>query len=148
MRARRAQAIEEVNALNVAIAALEHAHASQLALGRAAAIPGGTIVPQEFTGLTYADAVEVALNRANRQPLSTNLLLRRLEAGGRPVQGKRPYKTLYRTLEKDKRFKQVQGAWALAEWYEELDEDEPCGNEDSEGEQAEGLVHASHVDAI
>lgn len=86
----------------------------------------------EFKNMTYADATELVLSRVNRQPLSTKVLLARLEAGGRKVGGNDPYRVLYRTLQKNPRFVNVSGRWALADWYSKVEE--AHGAEDSRKE--------------
>ena len=54
---------------------------------------------------------------ADRRALGTRTLIMRLEVAGKRVKGKVPYRTLYRTLQKDPRFVRIEGKWALAEWY-------------------------------
>ena len=75
--------------------------------------------PASYKDMSYAAATRAALERANREPLTTKVLLRRLAAGGRPVGGADPYRILYRALMKNKMFKNVGGRWALADWYPE-----------------------------
>jgi hypothetical protein len=78
-----------------------------------------TLPGLDLRDLTYADATEAVLKRSERQPLTTKVLVKRLETGGRPVKGRDTYRILYRTLMKNARFKNVAGRWALAEWYPE-----------------------------
>jgi len=71
----------------------------------------------DLSQMTYADAAEAVLKRAGRHPMTTRMLMRRMELGGRSVNGKNAYRVLYRTLMKNVRFKNVGGRWALDEWY-------------------------------
>lgn len=72
----------------------------------------------ELRDLSYADAVERLLSRVReRREIGTRTLILRLGVEGKKVQGKEPYRTLYRTLLKDERFVRINGKWALAEWF-------------------------------
>jgi hypothetical protein len=72
----------------------------------------------ELRDLGYADAVERLLSRVlDKREIGTRTLIMRLGVEGKKVQGKDPYRTLYRTLLKDDRFVRVNGKWALADWY-------------------------------
>jgi hypothetical protein len=72
----------------------------------------------ELRNLSYADAAERVLSRVrDRRETATRTLIYRLGVEGKKVQGKDPYRTLYRTLLKDQRFIRVHGKWALAEWF-------------------------------
>lgn len=72
----------------------------------------------ELRDLSYASAVERLLSRVrDRREIGTRTLILRLGVEGKKVQGKDPYRTLYRTLLKDERFVRINGKWALAEWF-------------------------------
>jgi hypothetical protein len=149
LRSRRQNMIHDVELLTGVITALEAMTPEfrQMVLNTLArAIPSplasGTIsniqvapTRGELKNMTYADAVDAVLSRVNRQPLSTKVLLARLEAGGRKVGGSDPYRVLYRTLQKNPRFVNVSGRWALADWYSKSEATH--GAEDS---QKEGIA--------
>jgi DNA-directed RNA polymerase delta subunit len=46
----------------------------------------------------------------------------RLRRFGKPVEGKDPYRTLYRSLKKDSRFISISGRWSLRDWFAVSDE--------------------------
>jgi hypothetical protein len=118
---------QELELLNVALEALERAWSIDACLAKDDAIVNqmaseahrGTQTQRaELAGLSYADAAERVLDRvADRRPLGTRTLIRRLALGGKKVAGKDPYRTLYRTLLKDQRFARIEGKWALTDWY-------------------------------
>src|SRR5262245_46490027 len=56
----------------------------------------------ELRDLSYGDAVEQLLKRVqDRREIGTRTLILRLGVEGKKVQGKDPYRTIYRTLLKD-----------------------------------------------
>jgi hypothetical protein len=91
----------------------------QPAMGPAYAIPAlGKVIPiqeGEFSRMSYAEAARIILRRAGG-PLTTRELEALLEGGGRKVQGRDPYRLLYRTLMKHSAFRVHGGRWALGEW--------------------------------
>jgi hypothetical protein len=122
LRNRRNRLASDVAALDAAIHAIESISPEGRAISGVSYTAPAPVTPggrPDLSGLTYMGASEIVLQRSNRKPLSTKVLLVRLEAGGRPVRGKDPYRTLYRMLTKSPKFRNVSGEWGLAEWYPE-----------------------------
>jgi hypothetical protein len=126
LRDRKAHLIKELEYIDIALTALEKAWSIDSCLAKDDAVVNQFAAEQtarpnatsELKGLSYADAAERVLQRVtDRRALSTNTLMLRMETGGKKVQSKDPYRTLYRSLLKDVRFIRVEGKWALTEWY-------------------------------
>jgi hypothetical protein len=136
LRDRKEHLEKELDLLNVALAALTKAWSIDACLAKDDAIvnemarealtqrqPPQALPPRhgtapELRDLSYSEAVARLLARVqDRREVSTRTLIMRLAVEGKKVQGKDPYRTLYRTLLKDERFIRVNGKWALAEWY-------------------------------
>jgi hypothetical protein len=123
LRDRKRHLEEELALLSVALEALEKAWSIDVCIAKDDAIVNQLTADThvrpsaELRGLSYADATERVLQRGERLPVGTRILIRKLEVAGKRVKGKDPYRILYRSLEKDSRFKRVEGKWALSEWY-------------------------------
>jgi hypothetical protein len=129
LRDRKEHLLKELEYIDIALTALEKAWQIDACLATddavvnqiAAQIPTRNTAA-ELKGISYSDAAERVLQRiANRRAIATRTLMARMEAGGKKVRGKDPYRILYRTLMKDARFTRVEGKWALSEWYPPAD---------------------------
>jgi hypothetical protein len=112
LRQRRAELRAELERVESAIATV-----ASLTSGTEPESEKPRVLARGAHDMTYAEAVESILMQSDRQPASTKVLLRRLEAVGKPVKGRDPYRILYRSLMKNPKFENVGGQWALAEWY-------------------------------
>jgi hypothetical protein len=125
LRDRKAHLEKELEYINIALEALEKAWTIDACLTNDDAIVNNFTTekpsparPVEANGLSYADAAERVLERVtDHRAISTRTLIMRLGVAGKRVKGKDPYRTLYRTLQKDRRFVRIEGKWALADWY-------------------------------
>jgi hypothetical protein len=116
---------QELELINVALDALQKAWSIDACLAKDDALVNRLTSeaprqhqPNELRDLGYADAAERVLARiADHRAIGTRTVILRLSVAGKRVQGKDPYRTLYRTLLKDDRFVRVNGKWALAEWF-------------------------------
>lgn len=73
------------------------------------------VYPNELARMSYAEAARAVLRRG-RRPLTTREIETLLKTGGKPVQGRDPYRMLYRTLMNHSGFTSVNGEWTLTEW--------------------------------